>query len=134
MPTSAQGGFGLQLKLNSTIVLQVDDVDELVFAKIMAEATGHDSEGGYYESVAAGKRRVEPFSIGLFWDNSLSIHAAVIAAFDSDDFQQLSWIDPDSDEQIQFKAHIESIGRISAQEDAYKANVLIHPTGTVNIA
>lgn len=133
MPTSAQGGFGVTLMLNGTAIVQVEDIDELVFAKIIAEATGHDSDGGYYEAVATGKRKIEAFGCTLLWDSSAPTHAAVIAAFDDDAAQQFDWSDPDGDETIQFLAHVENIGRVSAQEDAYKASVLIHPTGTATI-
>lgn len=134
MATSAQGGFGVTLTLNGTAIVQVEDIDEFVFSKIIAEATGHDSAGGYYEAVASGKRRIESFSCSMLWDSQAATHAAVLAAFDSDAASQFSWADPDGDETIEFMAHVESIGRVSAQEDAYKANVLIHPTGTATIA
>ena len=133
MPTTAQGGFGVTLLLNGTAVVQVEDIDELVFSKIIAEATGHDSDGGYYESVATGKRRIEAFSCTMLWDKTAATHAAVISAFDADVVQTFTWSDPDGDETVEFKAHVESIGRVSAQEDAYKANVLIHPSGTATI-
>jgi len=134
MTTTAQGGYGLTLTLNGTSIVQVEDVDELMFSKFIAEATGHDSDGGYYEAVATGKRRIQPFGVSLFWDQNEATHAAVISAFDSDTASEFSWADPDGDETITFKAHVEQIGRVSAQEDAYRANVQIHPTGTATIA
>ena len=134
MPTTAQGGFGLQLSLNGTVIVQVEDVDELTFTKFIAEATGHDSDGGYYEAVATGKRRIQPLGVTMFWDFSEATHAAVLAAFDGDAVSVFDWSDPDGNETISFKAHIEQIGRVSAQEDSYRANVQIHPSGTATIA
>ena len=134
MPTTAQGGFGLDLKLNGTTIVQVQEVPFPRFMKFIAEATGHDSDGGYYEAVATGKRRIETIQATLFWDSSAATHAAVLAAFDSDAAVAMSIEDPDGDEVIAFKAHIEAIGRISQQQDAYKATVDIHPTGTATIS
>jgi hypothetical protein len=134
MPTTAQGGFGLDLKLNGTTIVQVQEVPFPRFMKFIAEATGHDSDGGYYEAVATGKRRIETMQATLFWDSSAATHAAVLAAFDSDAPVAMSIEDPDGDEVIAFKAHIEAIGRISQQQDAYKATVDIHPTGTATIS
>jgi hypothetical protein len=131
---AAQGGFGLELKLNGTAVVGVERVDEISFRKFIAESTGHDSPGGYYEAVATGKRRIEPFTCSLFWDKNEATHAAVIAAFDSDNASTLSWSDPDSDETIQFLAHVERLGRVSEQESAYRATVDFHPTGTATIS
>lgn len=128
-----QGGFGVSLKLNGTAVVNVERVDELSFMKYMAESTGHDSPGGYYEAVPTGKRRIEPFTCGLFWDKAEATHAAVIAAFNSDNASTLTWSDPDGDETITFLAHIERLGRISEQEAAYRASVAFHPTGTATI-
>lgn len=134
MPTTAQGGFGLDLKLNGTTIVQVQEVPFPRFMKFIVEATGHDSDGGYYEAVATGKRRIETMQATLFWDSSAATHAAVLAAFDSDAAVAMSIEDPDGDEVIAFKAHIEAIGRISQQQDAYKATVDIHPTGTATIS
>lgn len=47
--------------------------------KFIAEATGHDSDGGYYEAVATG-RRIETMQATLFWDSSAATHAAVLPA------------------------------------------------------
>lgn len=131
---SAQGGYGLTLTMNGTTVVGVESADFPSFMKYIAESTAHDSAGGYYEAVATGKRRVEPMAVVLFWDVNEATHAAVVTAFDSDDAQQFSIADPDGDETITFNAHLERLGRVSQQEDAYKANVDIHPTGTATIA
>lgn len=130
---TAQGGFGLDLQLNGTTIVGVDNVDELSFMKFIAESTAHDSPGGYYEAVPTGKRRIEPLACAMFWDVNAATHAAVLSAFDSDASSQFKWADPDGDETIEFNAHVERIGRVSAQEDAYRANVELHPTSTATI-
>ena len=61
------------------------------FPQVHRESTGHDSPGGYYEAVATGKRRIEPFTCSLFWDKNEATHAAVIAAFNSEAASTLSW-------------------------------------------
>ena len=130
---TAQGGFGLDLTLNGTTIVGVEDVDEVSFMKFIAETTAHDSPGGYYEATPSGKRRIEPLSVVMFWDVGEATHAAVLAAFNADTASQFSWSDPDGEESIEFNAHVERIGRISQQEDAYRANVDLHPSGTATI-
>lgn len=130
---TAQGGYGIPLKLNGTTIVGVREVDFPRFMKFIAESTAHDSAGGYYEAVATGKRRIETIQATLFWDTDEATHAAVLAAFNSDAASQFSIADPDGDEVIEFNAHVEAINRISQQEEAYVAEVDIHPTGTATI-
>lgn len=131
-----QGGFGVVVKINTgtlTAVANLIDVDYPKFKKYIAEMTGHDSAGGYYEAVATGKRRLEAFPMTLGWDIVETTHAAIITAFDSDAPVGFSIEDPDGDEVIAFDAHIEEIMRISKQEDGMKAEILVHPTGAPTI-
>lgn len=134
---AVQGGFGIACQIDVSDVLtalvSVLDVDWPRFRKFLAESTGHDSAQGYYEAVATGKRRIEPFRFVLGWDTSQSTHAAVVTAFNSDDPVSFSIADPDGDETIQFECHVEELERMGGQEDAYRAEVLIHPTGPATI-
>lgn len=133
-----QGGFGVVLQIDVgtvlTAVTKIEDVPFPEFEKILAESTGHDSAGGYAEHVATGKRRLNEFVVTLIWDSSEATHAAMTAAFDSDAAVSCSIADPDGDETISFDAHIRTIGKTSEQEDAYKANVAIQPTGQPTIS
>lgn len=135
---TAQGGYGLTAQIDVSASLAalvgVEDLDFPKFKKFLAEATHHGSAGGYYEAVDTGKKRAEPFRVTLFWDTSEASHAAVVAAFGSPDPVTFSVADPDGDETISFECHIEEIDRMSRQEEAYKAAVLIHPTGQPTIA
>jgi hypothetical protein len=132
-----QGGFGVQLQIDVgtvlTAVTKVEDCPFPEFEKILAESTGHDSAGGYAEYVATGKRRLNEFEVTLIWDTSEATHAAMVTAFDSDAPVTCSVADPDGDETIQFEAHVRTNGRVSEQEDAYKATVGIQPTGQPTI-
>lgn len=77
---AAQGGFGVVLKINTgslTAVTGVTNVDFPEFMKYLAESTGHDSSGGYYEAVATGKRRLNPFPVEINWDTAEATHAAI---------------------------------------------------------
>ena len=130
---AAQGGYGITFQLNGTTIVGVDDIDELSFIKFMAEVTAHDSPGGYYEAVDTGKRRIEPLNMAVFWDQGEATHAAVISAFDAQVSSQFDWSDPDGVETIQFNGFFEKIGRVSPQDEGYRANVLVHPTGTATI-
>lgn len=133
-----QGGFGVILKIDVgtvlTAVTKVLDVGFPEFEKILAESTGHDSAGGYAEHVATGKRRLNEFTCTLAWDTAEATHAAVVTAFDSDAAVSFSVADPDSDETISFEGHIRTVGRVAEQEDVYKAEVAIQPTGQPTIA
>lgn len=134
---SAQGGYGVVLKISIsstlTAIVGVEDTDFPLFSKFIAESTAHDSTDGYYEAVATGKRRLNPFPCTLNWDVDQATHAAVKTAFESDDPVNMSIQDPDGDEVIAFAAHVESVGRIARQEEKYRAQVQIHPTGAPTI-
>ena len=130
---TAQGGYGLTLTMNGTTVVGVSESDYPAFMKYIEESTAHDSAGGYYEATATGKRRVEPIQATLFWDKDEATHASVVTAFDADTSQQFTIADPDSDETIEFNAHVERIRRMGEQETVYQAEVDIHPTGTATI-
>ena len=133
-----QGGFGLVVKISisSTLTAFVNLLEgsELPkFKKFIAEATPHSATGGYAVRVATGKRSLESFKVVLGWDKDEATHAAVRTAFDSNDPVNMSVVSPGSDETIAFSAHIEEVGRILAQEDAYTAEVMITPTGAPTI-
>lgn len=129
----SQGGYGLTLTMNGTTVVNVREADFPSFMKFISESTSHGSAGGYYEAVATGKRRLEPMSVVLIWDQAQATHNAMITAFNADASQQFTIADPDGDETIEFNAHVERLGRVSRQEETYIANVDIHPTGTATI-
>ena len=132
-----QGGFGVDLKIDIGTVLtamtKVVDVGFPEFEKILAEATTHDSTDGYAEWVATGKRKLNEFTCTLTWDTTETTHAAVVTAFDADTAVSFTIADPDADETIAFEGHIRTVGRISEQEDVYKAEVAIQPTGAPSI-
>lgn len=132
-----QGGFGVILSIDVgtvlTAVTKIVDVGFPEFEKILAESTGHDSTDGYYEAVATGKRKLNEFTCTLTWDTNEATHAAVVTAFDADAAVSFSIQDPIGDETIAFEGHIRTVGRISEQEDVYKAEVAIQPTGAPTI-
>ena len=135
---AVQGGYGVVLKImvstTLTAIANLLDVDYPRLMKYLAESTAHDSTSGYYEAIATGKRRAEPFTARILWDDSETTHTAIITAFASEAAVSMSLNDPDSSEVMTFSAHIEAIGRISKQEGNYEAEVVIHPTGVVTIA
>lgn len=138
MPATVEGGFGLSVKIKITSTMTA--IAELLegeipeFEKFVAEMTPHSATGGYATYVATGKRKLNEFKITLGWDSDDSTHAAIIAAFDSDSPVDMSVVSPDgTDETIAFSAHITKIGRIAEQEDGYKADVTIQPTGAPTI-
>lgn len=134
------GGFGLSVKITvgtaltaMTYVLEGSEMPK--FKKFIAEATPHSATGGWAVRVATGKRSLESFKVVLGWDADEATHAAVQTAFDADASVNMSVVSPDgTDETISFAAFIEEIARMPAQEDAYKAEVMITPTGAPTIA
>lgn len=132
-----QGGYGAKLKIsiNSvlTVVASVIDLEFPEFQKILADVTAHDSPSGYAEHIATGKRSLEEFSCTLLWDRDQDTHHNIVAAFASDASVNMSVEDPDGIEVIAFAAHIRSLGRIAEQEEGYRCEVGIQPTGVPTI-
>ena len=128
-----QGGFGttVKIKVTSTLIAitHAQEVEFPEFEKILATVTGHDAPGGYEEIIATGKRKLNSFKLKLTWDISEVTHAAVMAAFNSDETVDMSVEDPDSDEVIAFAAHVFKVGRVAEQEEGYVCEVEIQPTG-----
>jgi predicted secreted protein len=133
------GGFGLQVKImvgtSLTALTYLLEGSELPkFKKFIAEATPHSATGGWAKRVATGKRSLESFKVVLGWDSDEVTHAAVQTAFDSNEPVSMSVVSPGGDETIAFSAHIEEVGRLPGQEDAYQAEVMITPTGAPTIS
>ncbi len=132
MTDNRQGGYGSVLKINVsglTAVTHVEEFEFPEFEKILAEITAHDSPGGYAEHIATGKRKLNEFTCTLVWDIAETTHAAMVAAFDSNDAVSMSVEDPGGYEVIVFDAHISKLGRIAEQEEGFVCEVSIQPTG-----
>jgi predicted secreted protein len=128
-----QGGFGTVVKITVTsslvAVTHAQDIEFPEFEKILADITGHDAPGGYEEIIATGKRKMNAFKLKLTWDTAEATHAAMVAAFNSDETVAMSVEDPDGDEVIAFDAHVAKLGRVAEQEEGYVCEVEIKPTG-----
>ena len=133
-----QGAFGVACQIDvsgtPTTLAKIREVSWPVFKKFIAEATTHDSTGGYYEAIDSEKKRIMPFPLVLAWDTSQSTHAAILTAFNTATLVTFKVSDPDGDESIAFECFIEEVERqISGQEGMYAARVLIHPSGQATI-
>ncbi len=128
-----QGGFGTTIKITVTSTLtavtHAQDIEFPEFEKVLADITGHDAPGGYEEIIATGKRKMNAFKVKLTWDVAEATHAAMVAAFNSDNTVAMSVEDPDGAEVITFDAHIAKLGRVAEQEEGYVCEVEIKPTG-----
>ena len=137
MTATVQGGFGLTVKISISAVLtaiaELLDGEIPEFEKYLAEMTPHNATGGYAQHVATGKRKMNEFKVTLGWDSDETTHAAILAGFDSNDPVSMSVVSPGADETIAFSAHIQKVGRLSPQEDGYKCDVTIQPTGAPTI-
>jgi predicted secreted protein len=131
------GGFGVQVRIavsaTQTAIVKMTEAELPEFEKILAENTAHNAAGGWATYVSTGKRKLNEFKATLEWDKSAATHAAVQAAFDSDSPVNMSVVAPDGSETISFSAHVKNIGRATDQEDYYKAEVTIQPTGAPTI-
>lgn len=132
-----QGGFGVKLKITVgtalTVVAGVREVEFPEFEKMLAEATAHDSSGGWKEMIDTGKRALNAFTVTLSWDADGATHAAMVTAFGSTSPVNMSIEDPAGTEVISFSAFINKIGRTAEQEEVYSAEVEITPTGAPSI-
>lgn len=131
------GGFGVIFKIDVsstlTAVTYLLEGEIPKQKKFIADATPQNATGGYTVRVASGKRSLESFKVTLGWDSDEATHAAVLAAFDADTAVNCSVITPGTDETIAFSAHIEEISRLPDPEGAYKAEVMVTPTGAPTI-
>jgi len=131
------GGFGLKVKIDiaatPTLITYLLEGEIPKFKKFIAEATPQNASGGYAVRVATGKRSLESFKVTLGWDATEATHAALKTAFASNDPVNITVVAPGTDETIAFSAHIEEVGRMTKDEDAYKAEVVITPTGAPTI-
>lgn len=123
------GGFGATLTISGSAIAHITNFEFPEFVKVLAEITAHDSPGGYAEHISTRKRRMEAFTVELTWDTDEATHAAIVAAFDSDNTVPMVASDPLGSEDIAFDAHIGKLGRIAEQEEGYSCNVEIQPTG-----
>jgi len=128
-----QGAFGgkVKIKISSamTAIAHVEDFDYPELEKKLAEATAHDSPGGYAEHIATGERSVGEATLEITWDKSAATHAAIITAFNSSDPVDMSFEDPSGTEIMAVSAHIHKLGRIVKRGEAYKCKVGVQPTG-----
>ena len=132
MVDTRQGGYGSVLKIDVsglTAITHIMDFEFPEFEKIIAEITAHDSPGGYAEFISTNKRKLNSFVVKLIWDVNETTHAAVVAAFDSDEAVAMTAEDPDGNEVIAFDAIVTKLGRIAEQEEGYSCDVEIQPTG-----
>ena len=133
-----QGGFGLQIKIDvsgaMTAVANVLESDFPEQERIVADATAHDSAGGYAEYVSTGLRQLNEFKLTLAWDDAETTHQAILSAYNSETPVDMSVADPNGNETIAFSAFITKIGRISEKKGVYQAEVTVQPTGAPTIS
>ena len=128
------GGFGIIVKINTVAITYLLEGEIPEQEKFIAEATPHNASGGYAVHVATGKRKLNEIKLTLGWDKTEATHAAVLTSFDAETAATFEVTTPGADEVITFSGLISKVGRIAEQEDAYKAEVTIQPTGAPTIA
>lgn len=135
---ATQGGFGIDCQIDVSATLtalaKILDVEFPTLTNYIAEATTHDSAGGFYEAVATGKKRVEPFPVRLAWDTAQATHAAIVTAFDAGTAVTFTIADPAGDETISFETLVENMQRAGTQEGIFECTVQLHPTGQPTIS
>ena len=116
-----------------TAIANVLDCEFPKFIKVVKEFTAHDADTGWAQFNATGKRKLDKFKLTLGWDSESATHAALVTAFNADTTVNISIEDPDGVEVIAFAAHIESMDRVSEQEDGLKCTIEVQPTGKPTI-
>lgn len=137
MAATVIGGFGLIVKIDitatPTTIVELLEGEIPEQEKIIAEMTPHSATSGYATHVATGKKKLNEFKITVGWDSDDSTHAALLTAFNSSDPVNITVVTPGTDETIAFSAHITKVGRVAEQEDGYKCELTIQPTGAPTI-
>ena len=130
---AAQGGFGLTATINATTIVRILDAEFPKIKNFIAEATGHDATNGYYAAIASGKKRAETMKLTVAWN--ATDHAAILTAFNAATATAFVINDPGAgaDESLAFSCFVEEIQRMAKQEEVYKAEITIHPSGPVTI-
>lgn len=132
-----QGGMGVALKINTgslTTIANMEDVDDWVFDRILAEVSAHDSSGGWAEFVPSGKRMMPAFSCTLTFDDADATHAALVTNWAAETTVGFSINDPDGTETITFSGYVKTMARSSKQDGAYRVKATIQPTGAVTLS
>lgn len=133
---ATQGGFGLEVKINTgalTAIVKVQESDFPAQMKELADVTGHDSASGYREFIDTGVRELGEFTLTVLWDDTATTHAALLTAFAGTAVVGMSIEDPAGQEVIAFNAFIKQIGRVSVMTEGYKAQITVRPTGAPTI-
>jgi len=133
---ATQGGFGVVVKIDSgglTSIANLLDAEFPEQEKTLAEARYHNSTDGYLEWIATGLRQLNAMTIVLGWDDTEATHAALLTNFAADTTVSMSIEDPLGQETIAFDAHVQKILRQGVQDDLFKAEILIQPSGGPSI-
>jgi hypothetical protein len=132
-----QGGFGAKLKITITAALTlIVNMKEVKFPeqiKELADATSHDSTGGYRRFIDTGLRELSEFTATLRWDKLHATHAAILTTFNGTAAVAMTIEDPGGLEVMAFSAHVAKIARMSPLDDVYEAEVTFRPTGAPTI-
>jgi len=120
------------VKINTGSLTSVANLLDTEFPeqeKILAEARYHNSSDGYMDWIATGLRQLNAFTMELGWDDTETTHAQILTSFGADTAVAMSIEDPLGQETIAFDAHIQKILRVGVQDDLFKAQVVVQPTG-----
>lgn len=133
-----QGGFGLDFQITVTATLtSVTNVVDVKFPapeNVLAEKTAHDSAGGFQEFIASGKKTVSEIELELIWDVAEATHSELVTLEASGAENAMTIADPGAAETLAFNGIVKQIERMGEQEEAYKAKVVIQPTGQITIS
>ena len=121
-----QGGFGTTVRINTgslTAIAYVVETDFPEQEKFLADATAHDSSGGYQEWIATGMRALNEFEMTLNWDDTAATHAALLTNLGAEASVGFNIQDPDGQEVIAFSGHVTKIKRVAKMKDMYQATI-----------
>ena len=127
--TGTIGGYGITVTIGGTALTYLIDGEIPEYEKIIAEATPQNATSGYAVFVATGKRKLNEFKLTLGWDITEVTHAAVMTNLNNTSLQTFVLTTPGSDETLTFSGFVTKVGRVAEQEDYYKCEVTIQPSG-----
>jgi len=132
-----QGGFGVKLQITVTATLttivHLLDMDYPKLARTVADMTGHNATSGYAEYVSTGRYDAESFTALIGWDDAETTHTTIMTAFNAAAAVEFAIIDPGTTETLTFDAFVIGMERMSKQDDGYKCEIELQPTGPVVI-
>jgi hypothetical protein len=132
---AVQGGFGCVIQVDvsatPTTIPNVVDATPPKLEPVMADITAHDSAAGMNEFIPSGRVNTSELTFTIVFDESATTHAELRTLAGSKAVATYVFKDSATTETLTFEGYVAGFQRVSAQDDAYKVEVTIRPTGEI---